>query len=115
MEWRDAGIRMWFFDRDNVPSDIPADVSDQSTKPDPSKWGEAIADFPSTNCDISSHFQNLSIIANIDICGSWAGATSTYSDQYGCPDTCETYASSSSADFSNAYWGFKSFKVYQAS
>lgn len=72
MELRSAGIRMWQFLRSEIPSDITAQT------PDPSTWGEALADFPSTDCDIGSHFRNQSIIVNIEICGSWAGATSVY-------------------------------------
>ena len=108
MELRDAGIRMWQFARDSIPSDI----TDQS--PDPSSWGEAVADFPSTDCNIGSHFQNQSIIVNIDVCGDWAGATSVYTDEYDCPDTCTTYASNGTV-FEKAYWEFGSFWVYQAS
>jgi len=74
MELRDAGIRMWQFTRSAIPSDVTAGT------PDPSTWGEATADFPGTDCDIGSHFKNQSIIANIDLCGSWAGSQSIYSE-----------------------------------
>lgn len=63
VEWRSAGIRMWQFARSAVPSDITG------KKPNPSTWGTAAADFPSTDCDIGSHFKNNSIIVNIDLCG----------------------------------------------
>lgn len=69
VEWRDAGIRMWQFARDSIPADIT------SQKPTPDAWGMAAADFPSTDCNIGSHFKNNSIIANIDLCGDLAGAT----------------------------------------
>lgn len=72
MELRPAGIRIWQFLRSDIPSDITANT------PDPSSWGEALADFPNTDCDIESHFKNLTIIANIEICGDWAGATDVY-------------------------------------
>lgn len=62
MELRDAGIRVWMFSRENSPSDIP----NSSSCPDASTWGEALADFPSKHCDISSHFKDQSIIANIE-------------------------------------------------
>lgn len=78
MELRAAGIRMWQFYRDAIPDDITAG------SPDPSTWGEALADFPGTDCDISTHFLNQSIIANIDLCGSWAGATSVYNTEDSC-------------------------------
>ncbi|KAJ5378645.1 hypothetical protein N7509_011764 [Penicillium cosmopolitanum] len=111
MELRDAGIRMWMFSRD----DIPSDISNTTSTPDPSTWGEALADFPSTGCDIGSHFKNQSIIANIDICGDLAGASSYYKKLYQCPDSCEKYAAENGAAFEDAYWEFKSFKVYTTS
>ena len=75
MELRDAGIRIWFFARSDIPADIPTDVSN-TTAPDPSTWGEPIANFPATNCDISNHFRHQSIIAKNDLCASSTGATS---------------------------------------
>lgn len=69
VEWRDAGIRMWQFARDDIPDDIT------SQKPDPSTWGTAAADFPSTKCDIGNHFRNQSIVVNINLCGELVYAT----------------------------------------
>lgn len=63
MEWRSEGIRMWQFARDSIPSDI------SGKKPDPESWGTALADFPSTDCNIGNHFKNNSIVVNIDLCG----------------------------------------------
>lgn len=112
MELRDAGIRMWWFDRDSVPSDL---VASNDSSPDPSTWGTPVADFPSTDCDISSHFKNQSIIANIDLCGSWAGSTSVYSTEYGCPGTCADLVKNNATAFENAYWEFGSFRVWTSS
>lgn len=77
VELRSAGIRIWQFARSAIPSDVT------SGSPNPSTWGEATADFPSTDCDIGSHFKNQSIITNIDLCGTWAGAPSVYSETCG--------------------------------
>jgi hypothetical protein len=74
MELRSAGIRMWQWARGEAPSDVTGGI------PDPSAWGEATADFPGTNCDIGTHFRNQSIIANIDLCGQWAGDESVYGE-----------------------------------
>ena len=63
VEWRKDGIRMWQFARDAIPKDITG------KKPQPGSWGTAAADFPNTDCDMSSHFKNASIVANIDLCG----------------------------------------------
>ncbi|KAH9819871.1 Glycoside hydrolase family 16 protein [Teratosphaeria destructans] len=114
MELRDAGIRVWFWTHDDMPSDIPTDVSN-TTAPDPSTWGEALADFPNTHCDISSHFKNQSLIANIDLCGDWAGATNVYSTEDGCPGTCQDFVANNATAFDTAYWEWASWRVYTAS
>ena len=64
VEWRPEGIRMWQFERARLPPDLTAQ------KPDPAAWGAALADFPSTDCDVTSRFRNASITANIDLCGA---------------------------------------------
>lgn len=74
MELRNEGIRTWQFPRASIPADIT------SGTPDPSTWTEATADFPNTDCDIGSHFKNQSIIANIDLCGSWAGTAKIFNE-----------------------------------
>ncbi|KAI6317249.1 hypothetical protein MCOR34_004057, partial [Pyricularia oryzae] len=65
VELRDEGIRTWQFPRSKVPADVEVGT------PDPSGWGPAMADFPSTECDIGNHFRNQSIILNISLCGDW--------------------------------------------
>jgi hypothetical protein len=50
----------------------PSDIT--NLNPRPSRWGEALADFPNTECDIGSHFKNQSIIVNIDLCGDMTEA-----------------------------------------
>lgn len=114
MEWRNEGIRVWFFQRDSIPANIPSAISN-TTAPDPSTWPEALADFPGTNCDISSHFRNASIIVNIDLCGTWAGATGVYSTQDQCPGTCSNFVANNASAYSTAFWQFNSFRVYSAS
>ncbi|KAF2993411.1 hypothetical protein E8E14_000877 [Neopestalotiopsis sp. 37M] len=106
MEWRSEGIRMWQFARDSIPNDIT------KKSPDPSTWGTAAADFPNTDCSISSHFKNQSIIANIDLCGDWAG--NVY-ESSGCPGDCTTYVANYPQAFTNAFWEFGSFQIYKAS
>ena len=113
MEWRDAGIRVWFFPRDEIPSDIPTDVANM-TAPDPSQWSEPLADFPSTDCDIGNHFRNQSIVANIDLCGELAGAESIYNKQDSCPLSCSEYVATNPEAFETAYWKWKSWRVYTA-
>lgn len=82
--------------------------------PDPSTWGTALADFPSTECNITSHFRNQSIVANIDLCGDLAAQPRLYDQMYSCPGICSDYVANNPTSFESAYWEFKSFKVYQA-
>ena len=111
LEFRAAGIRVWFFARSSIPSDL---VYGADASPDPGRWGEAMADFPSTDCDVGAHFRNQSIIADIDLCGTWAGATAVYGTQDGCPGTCEAFVAGNATAFETAYWEWKSFRVYGA-
>ncbi|KAE8375432.1 concanavalin A-like lectin/glucanase domain-containing protein [Aspergillus bertholletiae] len=110
LELRNAGIRVWMFPRDSIPDDI----TNSNNSPDPSTWGAALADFPNTNCDIPSHFSNQSIIANIDLCGELGAQKQFYTEQSQCPGTCNNYVATNPSAFTEAYWEFKSFKVYQA-
>ncbi|CAG8108395.1 unnamed protein product [Penicillium olsonii] len=108
LEIRTEGIRVWYFRRDSIPADI-------GTKPDPTRWGIALADFPSTKCNVGSHFRNQSIIANIDLCGELAAQAQYYDTMYHCPATCPEFVAMNPGSFVDAFWEFKSFKVYQSS
>ncbi|MCJ1310388.1 hypothetical protein MMC25_004052 [Agyrium rufum] len=109
MELRSAGIRTWFFPRKDIPANIDLTQTSNTSVmaiPDPSTWPEPLADFPNTDCDITSHFRNLSIVANIDLCGTWAGNQDVYTTQYGCPGTCQQQVTSNNTAFETAYWEF---------
>ncbi|KAJ5089040.1 hypothetical protein N7532_007724 [Penicillium argentinense] len=110
LELREAGIRAWFFPRNSIPDDI----TNSSAVPDPSTWGTALADFPSTECNIPSHFRNQSIIANIDMCGELAAQPQYYDQMYKCPGTCSDFVANNPSAFEEAYWEFAGFQVYQA-
>ena len=73
------GITVYFFPRSSIPSDITAGA------PQPSGWGTPLAFFPSTNCDIPSHFNSHNLVFDITMCGQWAGAAYGGS---GCPGSC---------------------------
>lgn len=115
MELRSAGIRVWSWLRDALPTDISSVLASNGTStivPDPSTWSEPLADFPNTNCDMEKHFVNQSIIANIDFCGGWAADEFYYTTLGKCPWTCEQYVAN--GDFSTAVWEWGGWWVYQA-
>lgn len=71
LEWRVEGIRVWVFPRSNGKGGGNGGITavPPGKTPDPSVWGQPLADFPATNCDVGSHFRNQSIVVNIDLCG----------------------------------------------
>ena len=63
---------------------------------------------------MASHFSNQSIIANIDVCGAWAGQQKVYGGEFGCPGTCEDYARYNASGYAEAYWEINGFWVFRA-
>jgi hypothetical protein len=57
----DTGINIWFFPR----SAVPQELSGNASTVDPSTWGTPSASFPSSSCDITSHFGPQ--VLNLDI------------------------------------------------
>ncbi|PVI00987.1 glycoside hydrolase family 16 protein [Periconia macrospinosa] len=109
VELRDEGIRVWMFDRSNIPADIV------SRTPDPSTWETALADFPNLECDIERYFKDLSIVVNISLCGDWAGQDNVFGANPVCKmkGKCEDFVKSNPGEFDEAYWEFGGFWVYQ--
>ncbi|RDW79535.1 hypothetical protein BP6252_04173 [Coleophoma cylindrospora] len=106
-QWTSDYIRIWFFERGSIPSDI------QAQKPDPSLWGLPEANFQG-NCDIDANFKEHQIIFDTTFCGDWGG--NVWSADAACSalaPTCVEYVAGNPAAFAAAYWGINSVKVYQ--
>ena len=106
LEWTSSFIKLWFFPRYAIPSDI------SSGKPVPSKWGIPSANYQ-VDCDIDGGFEDMQIVISTTFCGAWAG------NQWGyqCADkapTCEDFVANYPDEFEGAYWSIKSIKVYAA-
>jgi hypothetical protein len=54
--WDTSGIKIYFFPRGSIPSDISAGA------PQPSKWPAPMANFPSTDCNPYQFFNTHSTI-----------------------------------------------------
>eukprot|EP00727_Mastigamoeba_balamuthi_P000469 m51a1_g10419 putative endo- -beta-glucanase (513) ;mRNA; f:87135-88923 len=107
--WTNEQIAVWYWQHDQVPSDLT------SSKPDPSGWGKPYAKFSlGSNCP-SSFFHDHSIIINLTFCGDWAGAV--FASQ--CPaensqwGSCNEYVKKNPAAFKDAYWDINSIKIYK--
>ena len=123
MEWTSDWIRMWFFNRTNIPESIT------SGTPEPSQFGTPRANFqfivddvPDSNnsvCTVDQMFNNHQIVFDVTLCGQWAGAA--YAQYAACPnDTpdngwtgCNNYILQYPGNLTEAYWNVNSLKVYQ--
>jgi len=104
-EWTTSFIRMFYFDRNSIPSDLTAGV------PNPNSWGLPYAFFQlGENCT-STHFHDLNIIINLTFCGDWAGSDFINS----CPGrgSCQSFTQNTPSAFVDAFWMIRSLTVYQ--
>lgn len=116
MLWQDSGIQVYFFPRGSIPSDITAGA------PQPQSWSTPMANWPSTDCNMASHFYNHSVIFDTTLCGDWAGAvwsgTGVPGQSESCAQltgysSCSDFVLNSGASFAEAYWEVSSVKIYQ--
>lgn len=105
-EWTSTAIKVWFFPRSEIPSDITHGT------PDPSHWGTPSAQFAG-ECDIDAHFQNMQIVINTTFCGVWAGAIWQSGSCGTHAKTCEEWVANNPEEFKNVFWSINSIKVYQ--
>ena len=82
MLWDNTGVSVWFFSRQNIPSDITAQV------PVPSSWGTPSAFFPASGCNPFQFFQNHGAIFDTTLCGDWAGSAWTATGVPGQEQSC---------------------------
>lgn len=105
-EWLpESGIRIWHFQRSNIPSDIT------SGSPNPANWPAPAAAFPaSPGCDFAKQFTDHVLTIDTTICGDWAGSSGSYSAS-GCPGTCADIVANA-ANFATAKWKVNYIAVY---
>ena len=106
-EWTSSFIKIWYFPRDSIPSDIAA-----STPTPQDSWGEPRSVFQG-DFNLDDHFKNLQIIFDTTFCGSWAGPAWTSSSCAALAPTCEEYVSNNPQAFTEAYWAINTLQVFQ--
>ncbi|KZV88203.1 hypothetical protein EXIGLDRAFT_651429 [Exidia glandulosa HHB12029] len=77
----DSGVRIWRFNRNEVPQDL----LDEGATPDPESWPLPKAFWAASTCTRDFIDQEQMLIFDITLCGDWAGATFN-SD--GCSGSC---------------------------
>lgn len=106
-EWTSSAIRVWFFPRGSIPSDI------DSGSPSPSSWGAPLSSFGGGSCNIDNSFRDQQIVFDTTFCGDWAGAVwSSDSMCSGKASTCQEYVQNNPSAFGDAYWAVNHLKVY---
>lgn len=117
MLWDNTGVKVWFFSRNSIPTDITANA------PIPERWGTPSAFWPASTCNPFQFFQNHSAIFDTTLCGDWAGSVWTSTgmpgQQQSCAQltgvaTCTQYVQQNGAALSEAYWEVKGVQIYQS-
>ncbi|WWC85506.1 uncharacterized protein L201_000370 [Kwoniella dendrophila CBS 6074] len=106
MLWNGDGIRMWDWNRAQIPTDITFN------SPTPEHWGTPRAAWDASMCDPWKFFQEQVLVLNIDLCGEWAGAL--YNTFPYCPGTCAEYISNPN-NLNNTVMLLNYIKVFQQS
>ncbi|KEQ80122.1 hypothetical protein M438DRAFT_349146 [Aureobasidium pullulans EXF-150] len=107
--WTSAGVSVYFFPREYIPSDIKAN------KPDPSTWtSKPQAVFSGNGCNFDSHLKDMKLVINTELCGDWAGNTW---EQDGAAaetgvKTCAEYVQNNPQAFKTAYWLINSISIF---
>ena len=103
--WDNTGISVWFFPRQNIPSDIAASA------PVPANWGTPSSFWPENTCNPFEIFKNQAAIFDTTLCGDWAGsvwtATGVPGQEQSCAQrtgvpTCEQFVQQNGAALSQA-------------
>jgi hypothetical protein len=110
LEWlEDNYIRAFYFERDDIPSDIKGR---SSITPDTSTWGLPYARFElGADCP-SDHFQKHNIIFDNTFCGDWAG--NTFSQSCSTDVSCNDYVKFNPSYFQESYWLINYVDVYES-
>jgi hypothetical protein len=106
MEWTSSAIKVYFFPRNAIPSDITYG------SPNPSGWGIPVASLSGSGCDIDSQFMNHNIIFDTTFCGDWAGQVWSSGQCASLASTCDAYVAANPSAFTQAYWLINSVTVY---
>ncbi|KAI6237982.1 Beta 1,3(4)-glucanase [Aphelenchoides besseyi] len=107
-EWTSNFIRVWFFPRSQIPSDI------HNSSPEPANWGKPVAEFSNQNCNLDAHIHNQQIVFDVTFCGDWAGNVwNLYPQCQAAAPSCVDYVRNNPGAFKDAYWLINSLKVYQ--
>ncbi|KAF8192241.1 concanavalin A-like lectin/glucanase domain-containing protein [Mycena galopus ATCC 62051] len=101
MLWDEEGIKMWFFTRTAVPSDMA------TASPNPSGWGTPAAFWPQSSCNTAQFFGPQTLILETNVCGNFALGVFSQTCSGNCLDLIVT-----PTNYVDAYWEIKYVAVF---
>jgi hypothetical protein len=112
-EWTSDYIKIWFFPRQQIPSDIA------SGSPNPSNWGIPDSIFNGQGCDIDTNFNDNRIVFDTTFCGDFGDATWSVGGANSCASItgqqkCSNAVGNYPGLFEEAYWDINYVKVFQS-
>jgi len=115
-EFSTSAIRMWFWTR----SDIPSNLSVGASTVDTSTFGTPVAQYDASTCNFAQYFGPQTLTIDTTLCGTYAGVPSLLEET--CPplvgtNTCYTtyVINEQEATYANAYWEINYVNVYSTS
>lgn len=120
LQWTSGAIKIWFFPRDKVDSEVAAWRDLDSGALDISRFGLPQAVFAGgRGCDVDTHFVEHRFIFDTTFCGDWAG--NAWPSK--CPSvegkkkkqSCEIYVGAHPEAFKEAYWEINSIAIFKES
>ncbi|KAJ6512494.1 concanavalin A-like lectin/glucanase domain-containing protein [Mycena sanguinolenta] len=103
MLWDEDGIKMWFFTRSAVPSDMA------TASPNPSGWGTPSAFWPQSSCNTAQFFGPQTLILETNVCGDFAGNPAVFNPT--CSGQCVDLIVVPT-NYVDAYWEIKYVAVF---
>ena len=110
------GIQTYFFQANQVPADI------KSKSPTPSKWGQPRMDISSSTCDTSNNFQDLMMIVDTNLGGTFTEGVWGVAGAGGQAESCQkTTGVNTAAEYVRAHgsafgddaqWKINGFYIY---
>lgn len=115
-EFATEAIRIWFFQR----SDIPSAVSQDASEIDTSSLGTPDAEFLSSGCNVDTSFTPQMLVLGTTLCGDWAAVPDILAET--CPplegdNTCYTtyVIDDAEATYAQAYFELNYINVFSTS
>ncbi|KAI9777736.1 MAG: hypothetical protein M1816_004599 [Peltula sp. TS41687] len=97
MDWTSNAVRVWFFSRSRIPSDISL------RDPKPETWGDPVLNVQG-GCNLDSVLRDQKLLFGTTFCGDWAGSVwSSSSCAASTNQTCPDYVANNPSVFEEAY------------